>query len=119
MMLSTMGPKKAAHQGILVVRQNGRADDQAFEKTRSRRGIKAETPPVVVVGSNGNGDHGADEGDHASECWDDLEEAAQDRPERRPGHADEFEPDEPENAHDERIECGCAPPIDERAAGGF
>src|SRR6266478_3326182 len=97
------------------------ADDEAFEDDDQavEAENEAEAPPVVVVGGDGYGDHGADEGDHASEGGDDLQEAAEDRPEGRPWDADEFEAYEPEDAYDERIEGGCAPPVDERAAGGF
>ena len=60
-----------------------------------------------------------DEGDHASECRNDLEETAEDRPERRPGNSDELQPNEPEDTDDEGVERRCTPPVDERAAGGL
>jgi hypothetical protein len=100
--------------------QDVRGDDQAFED--DDEAVKSEdhsqTPPLIVS-AEGNGEDGADEGDHASEGWDDLEQTAEDGPEERPGNVNQPEADEPEDAYDECVEGSGSPPMHEGCASGF
>jgi len=99
--------------------KNVRADDEAFENDNEAVETKDESQAPFVVTGNGYCEDRTDKRDHASEGWDDLKQAAEDCPERRPRDANQLEPNEPEDSDDERVKSGGAPPGYESAAGCF
>jgi len=106
------GDLRCAMQHVRTDNEAFEDDDQAIEAEN-----KAEAP--LVVSAEGDRENRADKRDHASEGRDDLEQAAEDRPERSEGHMDQLQPDKPQNTDDERIECGGSPPVEQRSARCF
>ena len=95
------------------------ADDEAFEDDDEAVESEDEAQAPLVVSAEGYGEDRTDESDHASEGGDDLEEATENCPEGSPWDVDELKADEPEDAHDEGVERGGAPPCNESVACGF
>ncbi len=96
-----------------------RADDETFEDNDQAVESEYEAEAPFVVSAEGYREDRADEGDHAAEGGDDLEQAAEDCPEWSPRNTDQFQAYEPENADDQRIEGGRSPPVEQRIAGGL
>lgn len=92
-------------------------DDETFEDHYQAVEAKNEAEPPLIVSAKRYGEDWADESDHASKGWDDLEQAPQQCPKRSERNADQLQTDEPKYADDEGVEhCG-SPPVDERASG--
>lgn len=92
--------------------QNVGADDEAFKDDDDAVEAEDQAETPFVVSGDGYGEHRADEGNHAAEGGDDLEQAAEDCPEWSEGDADQLQSDQPENSYDEGVERGGAPPVE-------
>ncbi len=97
--------------------KNIRTDHKTFKDDDQAVKAEDQTEPPLIVTAESYREDWADQRDHAAEGWDDLKDAAENRPERSERNTDQLEANQPEHSYDECIERRGAPPIEQCSAG--